>query len=36
MAIDKLEKIGESQVLSEMINKGMASEDAKNIIGFAE
>ncbi len=31
-AIDKLEKIGESQVLSEMINKGMASEDARKTL----
>ncbi len=31
-AIDKLEKIGESEVLSEMIDKGMASEDAKKAL----
>ncbi|OGH23621.1 MAG: histidine--tRNA ligase [Candidatus Levybacteria bacterium RIFCSPHIGHO2_01_FULL_41_15] len=31
-AIDKLEKIGESEVLSEMIGKGMASEDAKKAL----
>ncbi len=28
-AIDKLEKIGESEVLAEMVQKGMAEEDAK-------
>lgn len=31
-AIDKLEKIGESEVLSEMIGKGMSDEDARNAL----
>lgn len=31
-AIDKLEKIGESEVLSEMIKKGMADNDAKKVL----
>lgn len=31
-AIDKLEKIGESEVLSEMVNKGMESEEAKTAL----
>ncbi len=30
--IDKLEKIGESEVLSEMINKGMADEEARSAL----
>ena len=31
-AIDKLEKIGESEVLSELTDKGMASDDAKDAL----
>ena len=32
LAIDKLEKIGESEVLSEMIDKGMSDEEARNAL----